>query len=79
MPPAVRIEPSPAKFRARANHNINARLNIWVARFAQLNSTIFDGDIGFDDAPVIQHNRIGDHFQPARFGTDVGFVLVHHG
>ena len=49
-------------FRRRANGDIDARLDIGIARFAdRQDPPVFDADIGFNDPPVIDDQRIGQH------------------
>jgi hypothetical protein len=47
---------------AGADDDGDARLNVGIARFADgRDIAVLDADVGFDDAPVIQNQRIGDH------------------
>ena len=49
-------------FGARANNDIDTRLHIWVPGFAYPNNlTVFNANIRFNDAPVVQDQRVGDH------------------
>ena len=48
-------------FSPRANNNINITLSIWITRLTYgKDTTIFDAHISFNDAPVIDDNRIGN-------------------
>ena len=48
-------------FGAGADDDGDARLNIGIAGLADGgNISVLDADIGFDDAPVIENERIGD-------------------
>jgi hypothetical protein len=45
-----------------SNHNINVRLDVGVAGFADSgNAAILDRYVGLDDSPVIHDQRVGDH------------------
>ncbi len=47
---------------AGTDDDVNARLNIGIAGFANAgDASILDADISLDDAPVIDDQRIGDH------------------
>src|SRR5581483_11594241 len=46
---------------ARPNHDGDAGLNVGIARLANRgNHAFLDRDVGFDDAPVIDNQRVGD-------------------
>ena len=48
-------------FGARADHDVDARLHIRVAGLADgRDAPVLDADVGFDDAPVIDDERVGD-------------------
>ena len=47
---------------AGADHDIDARLYIRVASLADFrDESVLEADIGFDDSPVIDDQRVGDH------------------
>ena len=47
---------------ARADDNRHIRLDIGIAGFAdRVNPSLFQSDVGFDDAPMVEDQRIGDH------------------
>ena len=49
-------------FGARADNNCHARLHVGIARLADgRDASGLDADVRFDDAPVIDDQRIGDH------------------
>src|ERR1035437_8113593 len=55
---------------ARADDDVDARLDIRIARLADAaDASVFERDVGLDDAPVIDDHRVGDH--------GVGAVLRH--
>ena len=48
--------------RRRANGDSDVRLDIGITRFADCDNTpLFDTNVGFDDPPVIDDQRIGQH------------------
>ena len=49
-------------FRARANDDVHTRLGVGVARFANgSDAGVFDTNIGFDNAPMVKNERVGQH------------------
>ncbi len=49
-------------FGAGADDDVNARLDVGIAGLADAeNAAVGDGDIGFDDAPMVDDQRVGDH------------------
>ena len=64
MPPAVRINPSPAMTSVVTPTIMScgdARHHIGIARFADAgDEAVFDADIGFVDAGAIDDERVGD-------------------
>ena len=47
---------------SRSDHDVDAGLNIGITGLADpRNTTILDTDIGFDDAPIVQNDDIGDN------------------
>ncbi len=47
---------------ARTDDDIHARLDVGVAGLADAgDAAVLDADVGLDDAPVIDDQRIGDH------------------
>ena len=63
MPPAVRIIPSPAMISVPgADDDVDAGLHVGVAGLAERGDAAgLDRDVGLDDAPVVDHQRVGDH------------------
>jgi hypothetical protein len=56
-------------FSTWANHNIDTRLHIRIASFTnRCYATCLDTNISFDNAPMINNQRIGNH-QICGFGT----------
>ena len=56
--------------RARTDHDVHARLDVRIAGLAQpRDPAVLDRKIALDDAPPVDHQRIGDH--------GVGCVLRH--
>ena len=50
------------RFRACTDQNVHARLGIGVARLADAdNAPVFDADVGFDNAPMVEDQRVGNH------------------
>ena len=62
MPPAVTIMPSPAMISVPAPMRYgDARLDVGIARLADRpDAAVLDADVGLDDAPVIDDQRVGD-------------------
>ena len=57
----------------RADHDVDAGLNVGIAGLADgADATVLDADVGFDDAPVIDDQRVGDH----RVGHVAGAALA---
>ena len=49
------------RFGPRADHDVDAGLDIGVAGFADpADAAVADADIGFDDAPIVEDHGIGD-------------------
>ena len=62
MPPAVTIMPSPAMISVPAPMTmVDAGLDVGIAGLADArDAPVLDADVGLDDAPVIEDERIGD-------------------
>ena len=62
MPPAVTIIPSPAMISVPGPiDDVDARLHVGVAGLAERgDAAVLDRDVGLDDAPVVDHERVGD-------------------
>ena len=62
MPPAVRILPSPAiDLGARADDDVDAGLDVGIAGLADAgDAAVPEADVGLDDAPVVDDQRVGD-------------------
>ena len=62
MPPAVRILPSPAITSVPGPiDDVDARLDVGIAGLADRgDAAVLDADIGLDDAPVVDDQRVGD-------------------
>jgi hypothetical protein len=62
MPPAVTIMPSPAMISVPRRSDGHAGLDVRVAGLADGgDAPVFQADVGLDDAPVVDDQRIGDH------------------
>ena len=63
MPPAVTIMPSPAMTSVPgADRDGDAGLDVGIAGLADLpDAAVLDADVGLDDAPVVDDQRVGDH------------------
>ena len=49
-------------FRAGPDDDVNAVLGVWITGFPDRhNAPIFEANVGFDNAPVIQNQRVGHH------------------
>src|SRR5437660_1481594 len=47
---------------ARADHDVHARLDVGIARLAELRDpAALDGEVALDDPPPVDHQRVGDH------------------
>lgn len=60
------------RLRAGANNNVDIVLDVRVASFADfVNFAVFDTDIGLDDAPPVDDQRIGNHriYRPISTGN----------
>ncbi len=63
-------------FRRGADHDVNAGLNVGIAGLADAADTaVLDADVGLDDAPVIDDQRVGDDSIGAVF--PVALTLPH--
>ena len=61
---------------AGADDDAHIRLNVRISRLAdRRDAAILDSDIGFDDAPMIQNDDIGDH-HISDFGCET-LALAH--
>ena len=62
MPPAVTILPSPAiDLGAGADDDVDAGLDVGIAGLADAgDAAVLEADIGLDDAPVVEDQRVGD-------------------
>jgi hypothetical protein len=61
MPPAVRICPRRRWPRCRADDDVDAGLDVRIAGLADgADAAVLDADVGLDDAPVIEDQRVGD-------------------
>ena len=74
MPPAVRIWPFARDgFGAGADHDRDARLRVGIAGLADADdAAVLDADVGFDDAPVVEDQRVRDHEVDAARPTFAG-------
>jgi hypothetical protein len=62
MPPAVTIIPSPAMISVPPPMDRHARLDVRIAGLADAgDAAALDGDVGLDDSPVVDDQRVGDH------------------
>ena len=63
MPPAVTIIAFAGDdLGARADDDVDARLHVGVAGLADGgDAAVLDADVGLDDAPVVEDQRVGDH------------------
>ena len=61
-PPAVRILPSPAMTSVPGPMMmVDARLDVGIAGLADGgDAAVLDADVGLDDAPVVDDQRVGD-------------------
>ena len=71
MPPAVRMRPSPAiALGARPDDDVDTGLGVGISGLANAGDpAVLQTDIGLDDAPVIDDQRIGDHGVDRAFGA----------
>ena len=61
---------------ARADDDVDARLDVGIAGLADAgDAAVLDADIGFDDAPVIEDDHVGDH-QVGHLGGET-LALAH--
>jgi hypothetical protein len=64
---------------ARADDDVHARLHIGVAGLADgRDAAALDADVGLDDAPVVDDQRIGDHAVGARGAGAVDALALAH-
>ena len=55
---------------ARADDDVDPGLRIGIARFSDpLDRSVLDCHVGFDDAPMIDDQRVGDHRVHSTLGT----------
>src|SRR5215472_660671 len=48
-------------FGPRTDHDVDPRLDVWVARLADAaDAAVANADIGLDDAPMVEDHGIGD-------------------
>ena len=61
-PPAVRILPSPAITSVPGPMTmVDARLDVGIAGLADAgDAAVLEADVGLDDAPVVEDQRVGD-------------------
>ena len=81
MAPAVTMRPSPAMTSVEApttKFGMHAVLHIGVARLADADDeTIAQADVGFDDAPMIDNQRVGDDGVEHAIGARGAATLAH--
>ena len=63
MPPAVTMHAfARDDLGAGADHDVDAGLDVGVAGLADAgDAAVLDADVGLDDAPVVEDQRVGDH------------------
>ena len=76
-PPGTAISPSPGDhLRARTDHDVDAGLHVRITTLAdRKNTAVFQPNIGFDDAPVIDDERVRDDGVD---GFGVGALALAH-
>ena len=64
-------------FGAGANDDVDARLRIWVACFANgCNAIAFEANVGLDNAPVVNDEGVGEHAIHSTFC--IGALRLRH-